>query len=61
MRPTGKCDRVKLHDILILIITGIADSPGRVRRDVVVVGGGKDTGVKWARFMTTPANYCNDY
>ena len=26
-----------------------------------VGGGKKDTGVKWARFMTMPGNYCNDY
>ena len=58
MQPTGRRDRVKLHGtgILILIVTGNADSPGRVR-----CGGGKDTGVKWVKFMTTPGNYCNDY
>ena len=54
MQPTGRRDRMKLHDILILIITGNVDSPGRVR-----CGGGKDTGVKWATF--TPGNYCDDY
>ena len=53
MQPTERRDRVKLHDILILIVTGIADSPGRVWW-----GGGA---VKWARFMTMPESYCNDY
>ena len=56
LQPTGRRDRVKFHDILILIITGNADSPGRVW-----YGGGEVTGVRWARFMTTPGNYCNDY
>ena len=56
MQPTGRRDRVKLHDILIPIITGNAESPGRVW-----CGGVKDTGVKWAKLMTTPGNYCNDY
>ena len=30
MQPTGRRDPVKLHHILILIVTGNADSPGRV-------------------------------
>ena len=45
----------EIVQILILIITGNADSPGRVW-----CGGGKDTGVKWARFMKMPGN-CDDY
>ena len=64
MQLTGRRDHVKLHNILILIITGNADSPGRVwcgggRGE----GKGEDARVKWARarFMTTPGNYCNDY
>ena len=52
-------DRVKSRSILILIITGNADSPGRIGGGGG--GQGEDTGVKWARFMTTPGNYCNDY
>ena len=56
MQLTGRRDRVKLHDILIRIITANVDSPRRVS-----CGGGKDTGVKWAGFMTKPGNYCDDY
>ena len=29
-QPTGRRDGVKLHDILIFIVTGNANSPGRV-------------------------------
>ena len=45
MQPTGRCDRVKLHDILTLIDTGNADSPGRVY--VCVCGGGGGGGRRW--------------
>ena len=45
---------MKLHDILIFMIIENAYSLGRV-------GEGKEKGVKWARFMTTPGNYCNDW
>ena len=55
MQGTGRCDRVKLCDILILIIIGNADSLVRVW------WGENDMGVKWTRFMTTPGNHCNDY
>ena len=61
MQPTGRRDRVKLQDILILIITGNADSPGRMWCGGWGGGMGEDAGVKWARFMTTRGNYCNDY
>ena len=40
MQPTGRRDRVKLHDILILIVTGNPDSPGRVWCGCGVGGGG---------------------
>ena len=51
MQPTGRRDLVKLNDILILIITGNADSPGRVwlgGRGAVGVEERRDMGVKWA-------------
>ena len=35
--------------------------PGVIVRGVIVLIPGEDTGVKWARFMTTRGNYCNDY
>ena len=45
MDPTGRRDRVKLHDILIVIITGNADSPGRC----CVAGGGGGGGKYWSK------------
>ena len=60
MQPTGRRDRVKLYDILNLIITKNANSPWRVWCGGGL-GWGEYMGVKWVRFMTTPGNYYNDY
>ena len=56
MQPTGRRDGVKFHDILILIITGNADSPGRVWWGVE----GKGYGSKMGKIHDNTGNYCND-
>ena len=61
MQPTERRNSVNFRDILILIITANADSLEKVWCGGGGGGGGENTGVKWARFMTTPGNYCNDY
>ena len=45
MQPTGRRDREKLHDILILIITGNADGEGIVGG----LGGGEGYGSKMGK------------